>query len=101
VIHSEVVTVRPWIDITITTGAVFKILEEHLRDSDGAFTVQRKLTISFQELVRVLLDERGIINAPLEGIISENALKELDISGEANNLIISKSFLQSVNSMLS
>lgn len=100
-VHSEVVTIGPWIDITITTSTVLKILKEHFCDSDRSFTVQGKLTIRLQELLGVLLDKRRIINALLESAISKNALKELNIGGEANDLVVGKSILQGVNRMLS
>jgi len=68
-VQSEVVTLGPRINITLTTGTVLKILEEYLGDSNAASTVKGKLTIGLQELLSVLLDKRCIVNSTLESII--------------------------------
>jgi len=68
-VQSEVVTLGPGINITLTTGTVLKILEEYLGDSNAASTVKGKLTIGLQELLSVLLDKRCIVNSTLESII--------------------------------
>jgi len=67
VIHSEVVTTRPRVKIRLTASTVLQILEEDFHNCDGTLAVQRWLLARLQQVILVLLDERGVKDSRLEG----------------------------------
>lgn len=80
-VHSEVVTLGPRVNITLTTGTVLQVFEEYFCDRDTTSSVKRKLTIGLQKLCFVLFNERCVKSTFFESIVLKNALKEFDVGG--------------------
>ena len=81
IVHAEVITAGPRVNITLAAGAILQILEENLGDGHCAASVQRKLAIRLKQLSLILLNEAGVKDTPFELVVLKYTREELNIGG--------------------
>ena len=81
IVHTEVITAGPGVNITLAAGAILQILEENLGDGHCAASVQRKLAIRLKQLGLILLNKAGVKDTPFELVVLKYTREELNIGG--------------------
>jgi len=78
-------------------GAEFQTFKVCLHNSNCSLSNVRKLLGRLQEFLRVLLDERSVEFTFLELGVSQDTLKEFDVGGKTNDLVILKGLVHSLD----
>ena len=82
-------------------GSHSECLEEDFDDGHSASSEVRILAGCPQKSRLILLDKGSVKVALLEHVDGEGATQELDIGGQADDMIVLKRHIESLNSLLS